>query len=86
MSGGRFEYKQHVILEIIEELSRYLEQDDGEFDYIEDKDRLKSEIRKAIRYLYKAGVYTTRLDWLLSGDDGEESFYARLEEDLKGIE
>jgi hypothetical protein len=27
-----------------------------------------------------------RLDWLLSGDDGDESFMSRLENDLKKLE
>jgi hypothetical protein len=27
-----------------------------------------------------------RMDWLLSGDDGEESFLKRLDEDLKKLE
>jgi hypothetical protein len=32
----------------------------------------------------KAGyIYAHRIDWLLSGDDGEESFNKRLTEELK---
>lgn len=27
-------------------------------------------------------IYTQRIDWLLSGDDGEESFHSRLKEEL----
>lgn len=30
----------------------------------------------------QAEVYAQRIDWLLSGDDGEESFHERLKEDL----
>lgn len=33
----------------------------------------------------KANVYLRRIDWLLSGDDGEDDLPVRLEEDLKGI-
>jgi hypothetical protein len=32
-----------------------------------------------------AQVYAHRVDWLLSGDDGEESFLRRLAEDLKNL-
>jgi len=29
-----------------------------------------------------AGIYLQRIDWLVSGDDSEESFHERLQEDL----
>jgi len=40
------------------------------------------EFKKGVEYLRKAYVYTQRIDWLLSGDDGEESFISRLKDDL----
>lgn len=44
---------------------------------------------KAIFYLKVAEIYAQRIDWFLSGDDGEETFLQRLEDDLaelgKGI-
>jgi hypothetical protein len=30
-----------------------------------------------------AQIYTQRIDWLVSGDDGEDSFRERLKEDLE---
>lgn len=44
-----------------------------------------SEFRKAIEVLKKAEVYAQRIDWLLSGDDGESSFHKRLEEELNKL-
>lgn len=41
-----------------------------------------AEFRKAVEILKQAEVYAQRIDWLLSGDDGEESFHKRLKEDL----
>jgi hypothetical protein len=41
-----------------------------------------AEINKAIVFLKLANIYTHRIDYLLSGDDGEESFFKRIEEDL----
>lgn len=41
-----------------------------------------AEFRKGIEILKQAEVYAQRIDWLLSGDDGEESFHKRLKEDL----
>ena len=45
-------------------------------------DHIIAEFEKAIDYLKKAYVYAQRVDWLLSGDDGEDSFIERLKEDL----
>jgi hypothetical protein len=39
----------------------------------------------AVEKLREAEVYAHRIDWLLSGDDGEESFLRRLAEDLKEL-
>lgn len=43
------------------------------------------ELRKAARILRTAAVYAQRIDWFLSGDDGEECFHKRLKEDLSVI-
>ena len=41
------------------------------------------EFKKGLDILRKASIYAQRIDWLLSGDDGEESFHKRLKEDLE---
>ena len=41
--------------------------------------------KKAADAVRIAQIYIQRMDWLLSGDDGEESFLSRLEENLKKI-
>lgn len=43
------------------------------------------EFKRAIKYLKKSAVYAQRIDWLLSGDDSEESFHKRLKEDLNNM-
>lgn len=43
------------------------------------------EFKKAVKYLKKAQIYAQRIDWLLSGDDGEETFHKRLKEDLEKL-
>ena len=43
------------------------------------------EFKKAVEALRIAEVYAQRVDWLLSGDDGEESFLRRLKDDLGNI-
>ena len=43
------------------------------------------QMKRAVKTLRKAAVYAQRIDWLLSGDDSEESFMARLIPDLKAV-
>ena len=43
------------------------------------------EFKNAIRILRMAQVYAQRVDWLICGDDGEESFHERLAENLADI-
>ena len=43
------------------------------------------EFKLAVWYLKQAFVYTQRIDWLLSGDDGEETFHERLKKDLEKL-
>ncbi len=56
--------------------------------YPEDKfhykypDEVIEEFKKAVDIIAKAQVYMHRIDWLLSCDDGDESFIERLKEDL----
>lgn len=44
------------------------------------------EFKKGVALLRQAYVYAQRIDWLMSGDDGEETFHERLKEDLKELE
>lgn len=59
--------------------------------YPEDKfhykypDEVIEKFKEAVEILKKAEVYAHRVDWLISCDDGEESFLKRLESDLKKL-
>ena len=57
-----------------------------EFYQYDRKEELLREISNGLDYLNLAGIYTQRLDWLFSGDDGEDSFFERLEEELDNYE
>ncbi len=48
-------------------------------------DEVIAKFKDAVNILKVAEVYAHRIDWLLSGDDGEESFLRRLEEDLDNL-
>lgn len=43
------------------------------------------EFKKGLNILRKAYVYAQRIDWLLSSDDGEESFHKKLKEELNNL-
>ena len=69
---------------------------DGEEDYIRKHHRTMpnalgfseetiAEFKKAVHILKQAEIYAQRIDWLLSGDDGEDSFHIRLKSDLENL-
>ena len=73
-----------------EELSPYEYDDDGNVYedckyYYMYSDEAIEEFKKAVKILKMAYVYTERIDYLISGDDDEESFFKRLNNDLKEI-
>jgi hypothetical protein len=41
-----------------------------------------TEFEVGLKHLRKAIIYAQRIDWLVSGDDGEETFHERLKNDL----
>ena len=48
-------------------------------------DEVIEKFKEGLEILRKAEVYAQRIDWLISGDDGDETFLKRLEEDLKKL-
>lgn len=43
------------------------------------------KFKEGVEIIRKAYVYAQRIDWLLSGDDGEQSFLKRLDEELNKL-
>ena len=80
MSGGMFEYDQYRINDMIDKIKKEMQ---NPSDYIEDKELFILTCEEAIKTLKIAFVFAHRIDWFLSGDDGEDSFYKRLREDLE---
>ena len=86
MSGGHFDYKQHIINDISEEIEEVIKDNDikDEWGYSYDyPESVLLEFKNGIEILRKASIYAQRIDWLLSGDDGVESFHERLKEELE---
>lgn len=72
-----------VTYQINEWISEEYKDENGEIVYFRDysKETL-DEFKKAVKLLREAKVYAQRIDWLLSDDDGEETFHKRLKEEL----
>jgi hypothetical protein len=49
-------------------------------------DHVIEQFKNAVNALRVAEIYAHRIDWLISGDDGEDTFIERLKEDLKKLE
>jgi hypothetical protein len=89
MSGGFFEYKHYLMDELADDIKRVVENNNGQ-----DLDEWGCRVGKnyspevierfneAIQTLKQASIMVNRIDWLLSGDDGEETFMKRWDEDL----
>jgi len=92
MSGGHFDYNQYRIYQIADEVEQLILTNRSTLTdaYGQPKGSNYSaetidEFHRALYFLHMAAVYTHRIDWLVSDDDGEDSFHARLEKDKDEI-
>lgn len=92
MSGGTFDYSQRRIEEIADEIEQELEQqgkETGDYfsgEYPTYSEEVQQRLREGVQCLRRAYVYAQRADWLFAGDDGEETFLERLNNDLKKLD
>lgn len=89
MSGGHFDYAQYGIGYITDEIERMISVNDS----IE-KDRYGDDVgyhfpqdiidkfKEAVQTLKIAEAMVQRIDWLVSGDDGEDDFRERWEKEV----
>jgi hypothetical protein len=63
----------------------YYEKYPEEKFYHKYSDETIENFKLGVKKLKEAYIYAKRIDWLLSGDDGEETFIERLKEDLKNL-
>lgn len=92
MSGGKFNYDQYRISHIAEEIKHLIESNDdtslnewGDPRGLGYPPEVIEKFKEGYQALCVAFVYAQRIDWLVSGDDGEDSFLKRLEEDIDKI-
>lgn len=92
MSGGFYDYREYAITEVAESIENKIENNNVEPEYYfgewkgqEYSDSVIEEFKKAYSILKVAELYAHRTDWLLSGDDGEESFIRRTREKFEDL-
>lgn len=89
MSGGHFDYAQYKLGRIADSVEQLILDNNktevnqwGDTMGHEYTEATISEFRVALKMLRQAEIYTQRIDWLVSGDDGEDTFHKRLAFDL----
>jgi len=92
MSGGHFDYNQYKIGYIADEVDQLIRDNNSQEPnaWGDPKGRAFSaatiaEFHRARSLLRQAQIYAQRIDWLVSGDDSEDSFHVRLGEDLSNV-
>lgn len=93
MSGGHFDYHQYRIREIADNIEDIIQKNGKKKEYeieyswedeyyYEYPPEVINKMKEGLDILRKAEIYAQRIDWLVSGDDGPETFLKRLQEDL----
>jgi hypothetical protein len=88
MSGGYFDYKQLEISDIAESIKDLISHNDTLDTWGYARNYTPETLAKftdAVQTLQMAYVMVQRIDWLVSGDDGEDSFHKRWDEGLKSL-
>ena len=91
MSGGHFDYVQYRIDDAAETLERYIARcEKGDADAYGNKpehtERTLAKFRECERTLRRAYAMLHRVDYLISGDDSEASFFKRWDEEVPSTE
>jgi len=92
MSGGHFDYQQYRLEDIASSIDKLIESNDSteldsyncEIGYHYSPDIIKQfdVTRKVLRL---AAAMAQRVDWLVSGDDSEDSFRRRWHEEVETL-
>jgi hypothetical protein len=80
MSGGHFDYEQYRIKNQVEMVDQLIKEHGSSY-----REDTLAEFEYAKLVLATSAIYLHRIDWLVSGDDGEDTFHQRLHEDLVGL-
>lgn len=93
MSGGHFNYTQHYINDIADEIQRQIDLSGqtvqtmtyGEYSTETHSDlspEVLAKFQQAIDTLRLAAIMAQRIDWYISCDDGEQAFHDRWNQEI----
>lgn len=93
MSGGHFDYAQHRITAVADEIADMIQHNGQTIDldhysgptpytYPEFEPQTLRKFQQALTTLREASIMVQRIDWLVSGDDGEDTFHRRWNQEL----
>ena len=89
MSGGHFDYVQYKLEDIADEIEKIVQENTSnevdEYGQLIGKNYSGEtiyELMIGVTFILAASTYINRIDKLLSGDDGEDSFHSNLNEDM----
>ena len=82
MSGGFFDYDQYKISIIADDVEGIIARNTEHEPSEQYSTETIAEFKKAVNVLRMAAIYAHRIDWLVSGDDSEDSFHERLHLEL----
>jgi len=92
MSGGHFDCQQYRLHDIAQQIAELIDSNDdatpnrwGEHTGRGYGPATIKLFEQAVTLLRLAEVHVQRIDWLVSGDDSEESFHRRLLADLEAL-
>jgi hypothetical protein len=92
MSGGHFDYSEYAMLRIADQIELLVQNNNrrdlnhyGEPIGRDYPPEIIAHLNDAIAALRRAYVYAHRIDYLVSGDDGEKEFIERLIEELEAL-
>ena len=84
--GKLYHYYVGIKYEVVVYEGEIEEYADGKYHLEIEDAEVVEEFKKGLKILKTAAIYAQRIDWLLSGDDGEDSFKKRLKEELDELE
>lgn len=82
MSGGYFDHSERNFLDVAEQIIEYVE--DNQISGLDERfsPEVLERLREAVQVMKMAAIYHKHVDYLFSGDYGEESFLFHLKRAL----
>lgn len=83
MSGGRFDYNQYQGEYIAVDIEKLIESNNTINNYNNYSAEVIEKFKEAAYNLRRAAEMAQRVDWLVSGDDSEETFFQRWQKEVR---